>query len=49
MENSGLDADMVIPGWTILQISSQTYVHDYRTNFGDTSAGPGGSRYTSLV
>ena len=48
-ENSGLDADMAIPGWTVSALTSQAFVHDYLTNFGDPSAGADATRYTSLV
>jgi len=48
-ENAGLDASMIIPGWSVSSLTSQTFVHDYQTNFGDTSAGPAATRFTSLV
>jgi hypothetical protein len=48
-ENSGLDASMHIPGWTVSSLTSQAFVHDYLTDFGDTSAGPDATKFTSLV
>jgi hypothetical protein len=48
-ENAGVDASMVIPGWTVSSLTSQTFVHDYQTDFGDTAAGPRSTQFTSLV
>ena len=47
-ENTGIDAGMVIPGWHIHGFTSETLVHDYLTNFGDTSI-TSSSKYTSLL
>lgn len=44
---SGFDQNMAIPGWHIKSLSSQTYIHDYGTDFGmlaDASA----SKYSTL-
>jgi len=48
-ENAGVDASMIIPGWTVSSLTSQTFVHDYQTNFGDSSAGLRATQFTSLV
>ncbi len=48
-ENAGVDASMNIPGWTVSGLTSQTMIHDYQTDFGDSSAGPDSTRFTSLV
>ena len=48
-ENAGLDASMIIPGWSVSSLTSQTFIHDYLTDFGDAFAGPEATRYTSLV
>lgn len=48
-ENSGLDSYMTVPGWKILGLTSQTFIHDYVTNFGDISIEDGmASKYTCL-
>ena len=48
-ENAGVDASMNIPGWTVSGLTSQALIHDYQTDFGDSSAGPDSTRFTSLV
>ncbi len=47
-ENTGIDAGMVIPGWNVEGFTSQTLIHDYLTNFGDSSV-TSPSKYTSLL
>ena len=48
-ENAGVDASMNIPGWAVSSLTSQTFIHDYQTDFGDASAGPRSTQFTSLV
>ena len=48
-KNAGVDASMKIPGWTVSGLTSQTFIHDYQTDFGDSSAGPLSTQFTSLV
>ncbi len=47
-KNTGYDASLNIQGWDIKSLTSQKYVHDYGTNFGDLTAGPDASKYSSL-
>ena len=48
-ESSGLDVSLAIPGWDVEGLTSQSFVHDYQTDFGDPSAGREASDFTSLL
>jgi hypothetical protein len=48
-KSSGLDASLAIPGWDVIGLSSQAYVHNYQTDFGDLTANPDATRFTSLL
>ncbi len=48
-ESSGVDSSLAIPGWDVEGLTSQSFVHDYQTDFGDPTAGPTASDFTSLV
>ena len=48
-ESSGVDTSLAIPGWDVEGLTSQSFVHDYQTDFGDPTAGPTSSDFTSLV
>jgi len=47
-DQSGLDNGLAIPGWSVIGLTSQSFVHDYGTDFGDLSAGVDATRFTSL-
>ncbi|KAI9023950.1 hypothetical protein DFJ74DRAFT_666672 [Hyaloraphidium curvatum] len=34
-KNSGHDRSIVVPGWSVLSMTIEPYLHDYGTNFGD--------------
>ncbi|MBF0573049.1 MAG: hypothetical protein HQK69_04735 [Desulfamplus sp.] len=38
MSDTGYDAGLLIPGWQIKGLDTNTYIHDYGTNFGATGA-----------
>ena len=46
-KNSGFDSNMTIPGWNITSLNSRGLIHDYITNFGDSSL-KNASKYSSL-
>ena len=48
-ESSGLDSSLAIPGWNVEGLTSQSFVHDYQTDFGDPTAGREASDFTSLL
>ena len=47
-KNTRFESSMSIPGWSVSSLVSQTLIHDYVTNFGDTSIAENASKYTSL-
>ena len=47
-KNSGLDASLNIPGWTIKRWTGTAGIHHYPTNLGDVRLGSGGSDYGTI-
>ena len=48
-KNSGLDAALNIPGWTIKKWTGTAGIHHYPTNLGDQSVGTAGSDYGTIT
>ena len=48
-KSSGLDTSLSIPGWNVVGLTTQSFIHDYQTDFGDPDAGPESTDFTSLV
>ena len=47
--SNGLYANIVVPGWNLAGPASQSLIHEYLSDFGDTSLGAAGSKLSSLV
>ncbi len=47
-KNSGYGARMAIPGWQVNKLSTQMFINDYGTNFGDSEKGIEASKYSNL-
>ncbi|MEI6639329.1 MAG: hypothetical protein WCL46_06405 [Chlorobium sp.] len=46
-DSNGYDYRLYIPGWEILGLSTQTYLHDYRSDFGEIGSASA-SRFSTL-
>ena len=46
-ESTGFAKSLVVPGWSVNSLTAQSFVHDYRTTFGDTTPAVG-TKYSTV-